>query len=334
MALTEQKIRNTKSSDKRYKLGDGEGLHLLVHPNGGKYWQFKYRFANKERLLSLGRYPEVKLSEARVLREDARRQLREGHDPNEVRKRDKLTAIYRDRNTLKAVAEEWFDRNADSWTKHYAEDTWNRLKNHIFPTLGSQAISAIQPLELLSVIQRIEKRGKTDMSHRVLRITSAVYDFAIITGRAQHNITTGLLKALKRHQTKNYPTLKPSEVTEFLGAFQALGSIEQNRLAFRLLLLTAVRTGEMRYSKWSDIDFEKREWHLRPEIMKMRSEHLVPLSRQTVRVLRKLEQITGDSEWLLPTTHNRVHEVVSENLINDMIKRMGLNLDHPIYSQD
>lgn len=323
MALTEQKIKNAKPRKKQYKLSDSSGLHLLVHSNGGKYWQFKYRFAEKEKALSLGVFPMVKLKEARQKRDDAATQLRKGIDPAAKKREEKLAAIYQQRDSFIAVAEEWYEQNKGCWSTGYASDTWSRLQNHALPVFGTRPISEILPLELLSVVQKIERRGKTDMSRRILQIVSAIYDYAIITGRAQYNITTGLHKALKKHRVKHNPTITAKEVPEFLAELEALGSREQNKLAFRLLLLTAVRTGEMRFSKWSDINFEKREWRVRAEIMKMREEHVVPLSRQTNRVLRKLHQITGDSEWILPAVFKNKHPVISENLINDMIKRMG-----------
>lgn len=324
MLLSDTKIRNSKPKQKSYSLNDGEGLKLIVRPNGSKTWQYRYRYAEREKTISFGKYPSVRLIDARDKKIEAQRQLRENIDPSTAKKKEKLLAAFRENNSFYEVAKEWREKNRDSWTLGYDKDTWNRLRNHVFPSLGKRPIGEILPLELLAAIKKIEARGKTDMSHRVLRICSSVYDYAVLTQRSQYNVTAGLSKALKSHRTKNYhPTLSAKEVPSFLLALENLEASQQNKLAFRFLLLTAVRTGELRFSKWSDIDFEAREWHVRAEITKMRTAHRVPLSRQSLQVLYELHEITGHSEWLVPSQCGWKHEVMSENTINDMIHRMG-----------
>ena len=323
MALTDVKIRNAKPKQKPYKLGDGDGLHLLVRSNGAKYWQFRYQFAGKEKTASFGAYPKVRLAEARQRRAEAERLLRDCVDPNAKKKQDKLDLIYRDRNSFGAVAEEWLERNCDSWSERYTKEINSRLANHLLPSLGQRAIADIKPLEVLTVIQRLERRGKTEMSHRILQICKSVCDFAVITGRLENNPTASLAKALKRHKVTHYPIIPVQEIPEFLSALDNLKAGEQSKLAFRILLYTAVRTCELRYSKWSDVDFQAREWRIRAEVMKMRSEHIVPLSRQVLEFFRQLHDLTGHSEWLVPTQCGYVHKVMCENTINVMIKKMG-----------
>lgn len=304
-------------------MRDGGGLFLTVRPSGSKYWQFRYRFLEREKTLSFGKYPGTSLRDAREERSNAEKLIKQGIDPSVSRKREKLLAIYRDRNSLECVAKEWHERNKGSWKKQTASNYWSRLSTHILPALGARPVSEILPLELLSVVQEIEKTGATDMSHRVLRLCGAVYNYAIITGRATHNITVGLSAALKPHKVSHHPTLRRSEIGELLLALDQLNTSRQNKLAFRLLLLTAVRTGEMRFSKWADVDIEAKEWRIPEGITKMGTAHLVPLSTQAITILEELRSETVGSEWLVPSQRGWVHEVMSENTINGMIKRMG-----------
>ncbi len=323
MLLSDAKIRGVKPNGKTFRLKDGDGLFLVIRPNGKKFWQFRYRFLDKEKTLSLGKYPQVRLIDARNKKIDAMRLLIDRVDPSSHRKQERALAIFRDRNSFGAVAEEWLERNSGIWTARHQQACRSRLEMHVLPKLGSRPIAEILPLELLSVVQEIETSGATYMAHRCLQFCGSVYNYAIITGRTRSNITIGLSKALRPHREKHHPTLTAKELPEFLHALAALQTSEQNKLAFRLLLLTAVRTGELRHSKWTDIDFEAKEWSIRPEIMKMRRAHLVPLSRQAIQILRRLHSITGHSEWIVPSQQSRVHPVMSENTINDMIKRMG-----------
>ena len=323
MLLSDAKIRNATPKQNSYRLNDGEGLFLIVRPSGGKHWQFRYRFLNKEKTLSLGKYPLVTLLEARERKSDSLRLIADGTDPSNQRKRDKLTALHREKVTFQLVAKEWHEMNVGTWSQGHAAETWGRLKNHILPSIGSMAIAEIEPLELLAVIRKIEATGATHMSHRVLQICGAVYNYAIITGRTQHNITIGLSKALKPHRQQHFPTLSAHELPGFFRAFADLVTSEQNRLAFKLLLLTALRQGELRYARWVDVDFVMREWRIPAGNTKMRTEHIVPLSWQAVSLLGYLRSLTGGSEWLFPSQCGYRHEVMSENTVNQMIHRMG-----------
>ena len=323
MKLTDAKIRGAKPREKSYKLSDGERLQLLVHRNGSKYWQFAYKFSGKERVLSLGKYPGVSLANAREEKLEAQKLLRKHIDPSSHRKQEKLTAAFRDRNSFLAVAEEWRLRNADSWTDKYNLKTWGRLTNHVFPTLARRPVAEILPLEVLAVVQAIERKGMTEMSHRVLRLCGSIFRFAVITGRCTHNPTIGLNDALKPHRTTHFATLRREEVAGFLRKLESVSANEQNRIALKLLMHTAVRTGELRSARWIDFDLRRMEWRVPAEKMKMRREHVVPLSRQSLELLDRLREISGDQEWLFPNQQGRVHPTMSENTINALIHRMG-----------
>lgn len=323
MMLNESKIRNSKANGKSLKLNDGDGLYLLLHANGSRYWQFRYSFGGKSKVLSIGKYPAVSLAEARIRKSDAQRLLRDFIDPSARKQEQKKVAAYQSRNTFVGVAEEWHKRNEAVWSSGHALKIWRRLELHILPALGRRPISEIKPLEVLCVVQKVEATGGTDVCGRVLWICSAVFQFAIITGRAEHNAAQNLKGALKPYKETHHPSLKAREMPAFLAALEGLDTSEQNRIAFKVLLMTALRTGELRHGKWEDVDFGAREWRIPAEVMKMRREHIVPLSEPVVVLLERLRSLTGDQVWMFPNSRRQVHPMMSENTINDMIGRMG-----------
>ena len=324
MKLNHALIQNASPKKKPYRLSDGRGLHVLIHPNGSKYWQFRYRFASRERPpLSLGQFPEVMLSEARDQRDDLRRALRQGIDPQAQKKQEKLQSIFKDLNSFAVVAKEWHDRNLSRWTPNHAVTVWNRLENHVFASLGSRPIADISPLELLNVIQRIESKQLFETAHRVLHICDAIFRFAIVTARMEINPAPNLKNALQPNVIKHLPSLPPSEVPAFFAAFRKLDSNKTYKLAFQFLSLTAVRTGELRHARWKDFDIANRQWIVPPEYTKCRREHIVPLSSQSLVILQQLEELGHSGQWLFPNQFARTHPVMSENAINLMISNMG-----------
>jgi integrase len=323
MILNEMKIRNATACGKRIKLNDGDGLYLLLHPNGSKYWQFRYAFAEKAKVLSIGKYPEVSLAEARDRKSDAQRLLRDSIDPSARKQQQKLLLTYQHKNTFLAVAEEWHERNKAIWTPRHAMQTWRRIENHILPELGKRPVSEIKPLEVLAVVQKVESAGLTDICVRVLWICSSVFRYAVITGRAEHNPAINLKGALKPYKETHLPSLRARELPEFLNALESLRTTEQDQIAFKLLLLTALRTGELRRGRWEDLDLRAGEWRVPAEMMKMRDEHIVPLSSQAISLLEELRTMTGHQRWLFPSRYGRVNPAMHENRINDMIESMG-----------
>lgn len=323
MKLTDAKIRGAQAKARPYKLSDGGGLVLLVHSNGSKYWRFNYRFGEKSRSLSVGTYPQISLAEARMKGQEAKKLLRENLDPSEQRRQDKLLAHYRDRNSFELIAEEWRDCNRTRWTARHENRTWSRLENHVFPHLGKRAVSDIKPLEVLAVIRRIEAAKYTDTSRRILGLVRAVFSYAIATGRAELNPAIQLAGTLVPHRVQHYPTLHFSEVGAFLRTLESFETTEQNKSAVKILMHTALRTGELRYGRWQDVDFRSREWRIPAEFTKTRKEHVVPLSIQVCDLLIDLCRLTGSGDWLFPNQQGRVQPVMSENTINHLIRRMG-----------
>lgn len=323
MLLTDAKVRNAPKKAKIYRLRDGNALFLQVEPNGGKYWRLRYRHVGKEKMLALGTYPEVSLSEARDKALAARKLIAGGTDPGAKKQEEKRLAVYKADNTVEAVAKEWFDTNKPKWTPQHAERLWRRVELHVVAEIGSRPIADITSLELLDVIRKIEKRGTTEVSHRVLQTCGVIFRYAVLTKRMTYNPALDLRGALKPHKAKNYPTITLKEVPEFLKRLGAAKTSRQNQIAVRLLMLTFLRTGELRKSKWQDIDFEAKEWRVPAEIMKMRETHIVPLSRQALKLLKELKLMTGKSALVFPPQQRRRHMLMSENTINQLIKRMG-----------
>ena len=326
MKLTNIAIKNAEIKDKTYKLFDGEGLFLQVNKSGSKLWRMKYRFHNKEKLLSLGKYPEVTLQEARDKKYQARRLLSKGVDPSADKRAKKADAIRSIGNSFEAVAKEWHTTNLNKWSKAHGDKIWRRVELHLLPKLGQMPISEIKPMDILSVLRKIEERGTTEITHRILQTCTVIFRYAIVTERVSYNPASDLKGALVPHKTEHYPSIPISELKSFLEALEEVKSSLQNKLAMKLLMLTFVRTGEMRFSKWKDFDFENKRWVIPAELTKMkRSEHIVPLSNQAVAVLQELKEITKHCPfgYILPSQNRQKNPMMSENTINNLIKKMG-----------
>jgi len=323
MMLTHAAVKNAKPKPKPYKLTDGDGLYLLVKPNGSKYWRFKYLYQGKEKLLALGTFPEVSLDEARDKRLAARKLVAAGGDPGAQRREEKRRKAYDAGNSFQVVAKEWFETNKPKWSPRYAARLWRRLSANTDSEFGDRPIGEIGSLDLLDAIRKIEQRKATDLSHRVLQTCGAVFRFAVLTGRIKYNPVQDLQGALVPHKGKNHPTILARQLPDFFKRLETVKTSALNKLAIRLLLLSFVRTGELRQAKWQDIDVKAKEWRLPAHTMKMREEHIVPLARQTIILLAELKTLTGASELLFPAQQRRRHAIMSENTINHVLKDMG-----------
>lgn len=324
MKLSNAIISKSKPREKNYRLSDGDGLHLLVHSNGSKYWQFRYRFSGKERPpLSLGKFPDLTLKEARDKRTDAKRLIRDGIDPQAQRKKEKLHEEFKNRNLFETVAKEWHDRKSPKWTNDHAITVWQRLENHVFPWISKRPIAEITSLELLTVIQKIEAKGLFETAHRVLHICDSIFRFAIITARMEINPAPNLRDALSPNILEHLPAIHPHEAPAFFQAFRKLTTNETYKLAFRLLALCVTRTGELRHAQWPNFDIGNSEWIIPANYTKCRREHVVPLPRQAIIALRELAELDHPGPWLFPNCSPRKHPVISENAINNMISKMG-----------
>lgn len=323
MKLTSKAVINAKPKEKAYKLSDGGGMYLHIQPSGKKYWRLKYRIFGKEKLLSLGVYPELSLKDAREKRDKARKQIADNIDPGAVKKEQRHHALLNAQNSFEAIANEWHKNSLNKWTEKHAERVWRRLERNIIPALGNEPIKNIKPSALLAAIRVIEYRGATDLSRRTLQSCSAIFRYAIATGRAEYNPAADLVGALKIHKREHYPTIDAKELPIFYERLEEVNTSPIHKLAIRLLLLTFLRQGELRKAKWEHVDFGAREWRIPPEHMKMKTRHIVPLADQAMYLLRQLQLLTGDSPYLFPSQHRRVHPVMSENTINKVLRHMG-----------
>ncbi|MDH2306305.1 MULTISPECIES: tyrosine-type recombinase/integrase [Providencia] len=322
MLLTDIQIRKAKPKDKAYTLNDGNGLSMLIEPNGSKGWRFRYRFAGKPKMISLGTYDQVSLADARRKRDEAKKQLSENINPSDARKSEKIALKYATENTFQAVAMEWHSSKCSTWTKGYASEILRCFENDVFPYIGSRPIDQIAPLELLAVLQKIEKRGALEQASKIRRRCGEVFRYAVITGRVKYNPAPDLAGAMNKPETKHFPFLRENEIPEFVKALNNYQGSKVTKYATQLLMLTGVRTVELRLAEWSEFDFENAIWEIPKERMKKRRPHLVPLSPQAIEILGKLQVITGNYPILFPG-RNDARKPISEASINKVIAKIG-----------
>ncbi|TMH34902.1 MAG: DUF4102 domain-containing protein [Betaproteobacteria bacterium] len=321
--LTHVALRQAKAQDKPYKLADEKGLYLLVKPSGARYWRLKYRFAGREKLLACGVYPETTLAEARGKRDAARKLLEKGSDPNATRQKAKLVAKLASDTAFEAIAREWHAGMAKAWSKHHAHDVLHRLEANVFPHLGKLPIAEITSPQILAALRTVEHRGAHELARRARSVCGQIFRYAIATGRADRDPAADLKGALKgAPKVRHLAALKEGELPDFLKKLDVYDGHPQTPLALRLLLLTCVRTGELRGAEWSQFDTDKGEWRIPADKMKAGEEHVVPLSRQALQVLKELRQINGRSVRLFVNSHDH-EKPMSENTILYALYRMG-----------
>ncbi|WP_104657000.1 tyrosine-type recombinase/integrase [Ralstonia insidiosa] len=322
MPLTDAAIRNAKPTAQPYKLSDGGGMYLHVHPNGSRYWRMAYRIGGKQKVFAIGVYPAVTLAEARQIRDDAKKLVKQGVDPVAERKRAVKLAADERGNTFEAIAREWHQTKLASWTASHATKILGSLEADIFPTLGDSPLTSVTAPRLLDALRMIEKRGALEVAGRVLQRCSAVFRYAIATGRGTYNPATDLRGALKTPEKRHYAALGHADLPEFMQKLASYDGDLQTRLAMQLLALTFVRTGELRAAQWTEFDLEGAEWRIPAERMKMRESHIVPLSQQAVDILHRLRAINDDGAYVFPSRNGR-GDCISENTLLYALYRMG-----------
>lgn len=326
MSLTDTAIRNAKPTDKPYKLSDEKGLYLLVN-QAGKYFRFDYRFAGKRKTLALGVYPDVKLKEAREKLQDARKLLANEIDPAYHRKVKKLVQAEQAGNSFESVALEWFAKNKAVWTEGHSRTIIQRLQGNVLPWLGERPIAEISAPEILTVLRRIEDRGAIETAHRIKQICGQVFRYAIATGRAERDPSADLRGALPPTKPKHMATITdPKKIGELLRAIDGYEGHLITRCALQLAPLVFVRPGELRQAEWAEIDLDGAEWKIPAEKMKMRSPHIVPLSRQSLAILREIEPLTGRGRYVFPSLRTAARPM-SNNTILAALRRMGYAKD-------
>lgn len=322
MKLTARQVDTSKAKDKPYKLSDGGGLYLLVNPNGARYWRLKYRVAGKEKSLALGVYPEVSLADARQKRAEAKKVLAAGGDPGQEKQEKKHARAMAVSNSFERLALEWHEHKSMNWSAGYASDILEYLRKDIFPYIGSRSITDIKPVDMLAVLRKMEQRGILDKLKKTRQACRQIFTYAVITGRAEHNPVVDLASTLKAPKQKHFPHLSVEQIPDFLRALNDYSGSVVTRNATRLLMLTGLRTIELRASEWVDIDFDKGIWNIPAERMKMRRPHLVPISTQVRELLEEIHQLTWRGKYIFPG-RNDAGKPMSEASINQVIKRIG-----------
>jgi len=320
------KIQKAKAKDKPVTLFDGGGLFLMVTPSGGKLWRFKYRFEGKEKKIAFGSYPEISLLDARQRRDDARKLLANNVDPSAVRKAQKQAHV-EDTETVEVIAREWHEKFKSNWTEGHALKILRALERDVFPWIGKRPIKAIKAPELLTVLRRVESRGVLEGAHRIRGLCSQFFRYAISTGRAERNPAQDLIGSLPPAKDKHLAAITdPKKVRELLLAIDGYSGSQVVKLALQLSPLVFVRPGELRHMEWKEVDFENALWSIPAEKMKMREPHLVPLSKQAIKIMEELQKLTGTSQYAFPSgrTYDRP---MSNNAVLAALRRMGYTKD-------
>ena len=325
MPLTDLAVKNAKAGNKPLKIFDQRGLFLLVTPSGGKWWRLRYRFNEKEKLLSLGVYPDIGLKDARSRRDEARKLLANGVDPGEYRKVTKAAKVERSANSFEAIAREWFAKYSSTWTPEHANRIIRRFERDIFPWLGDKPVLDLKAPILLAVLRRIEERGALETAHRALSNCGQVFRYAIATGRGEHDISSFLRGALPPVRDTHFPAVtEPKRVAELLRAFDAYNGTLTVRCALKLAPLVFVRPGELRRAEWADFDLKAGEWRF--IATKTESAHIVPLATQAVSVLHELHALTGTGRYVFPSARTPTRPM-SDNAILAAMRRLGIPAD-------
>ena len=323
MALSDTTIKAAKPlPDKPYKLSDEKGLYILINPNGSKYFRLKYRFAGKEKTLSLGVYPETTLKQAREKRDTARKQIVDGIDPSENKKAVKESREASATNSFEIVAREWGAKKVNNW-----DDKNNRskrmLERDVFPWLGTKPITDILPKDILSCIRRVEDRGTIETAHRVLQICGQVFRYAVQTSRVDRDITPDLRGALPVAKGGHFASLtEPKDAAPLLRAIDIYTGSFVVKSALQLAPLVFVRPSELRQAEWAHIDVETREW--RYFVTKTETDHIVPLSTQAIEILNKLQPLTGNGRFVFPSARTpNGSRPMSDMAMLAALRRMG-----------
>jgi integrase len=324
MPLTDTEVRKTKPGDKPYRLSDANSLFLWVTPAGGKLWRWAYEFEGREKLMSIGKYPLVTLAEARVRRDEARKMLANGIDPMEKRKQEKTEERAQTEGSFQKIASLWLEHWADGKSPRHVEYTRRRMEMDILPVLGARPVTEVEAPELVAMIKAIEDRGARDIAKRALETAGQVFRYAIAHGYARRNPAMEIRPRdiLKSARKTNYARVDAKELPALLRAIEVYQGTHITRMAIKLMALTFVRTGELIGARWSEFNLEARRWDIPPERMKMRTAHVVPLSRQALEVLDTLQTLSGNSEFLFPGDRNP-KKPMSNMTILGALERMG-----------
>jgi integrase len=325
MPLTDSIARNAKPAAKTIRIFDHDGLYLEISPRGGKWWRLKYRYAGKEKRVSLGVYPEVNLKSARARTVEARQLLDSGVDPSENRRAAKAAQMDGAANSFEVVTREWIEQQMKTWVRGHGERILTRFERDIFPWIGARPIADLTAPELLTTVRRIEKRGALETAHRALGNCGQVFRYAIATGRTRRDPTGDLRGALPTVKPTHFAAItEPKRVGALMRAIEGYEGSLTVRSALRLAPLVFVRPGELRHAEWAAMDLDVSEW--RYTVTKTNTPHIVPLSAQAVAILRELKPLTGRGRYVFSSARSSQRSM-SDNAILAAMRRMGIGKD-------
>jgi len=317
--LTDVAIRKIKPGVKPRKIFDERGLYLLITPAGGRLWRLKYRFGGMEKLLALGRYPDVSLADARDKRDEARKLAANGIDPAERRKAERQLG-----ETFEIIGREWYERFKPQWALSHSRTVLARMEQNLFPFIGSLPINEITSPELLACLRRMEARGVNQSAHKVKQIAGMVFRYAIASGRAERDPSADLRGALAPVEKKHFAAITdPKQAAGLLRSMDAYAGSIVVRCALRLAPLVFLRPGELRKAEWAEIDLDQARWIIPPWRMKMKQALIVPLSTQAVAILRELQPVTGSGRFVFPSARS-AQRPMSDNAVLSALRRMGV----------
>ncbi|HDR2693643.1 tyrosine-type recombinase/integrase [Enterobacter pseudoroggenkampii] len=332
MALTDIKVRSAKPQEKEYTLVDGDGMFLLIHPNGSKYWRFRFRFGGKQHLMAFGVYPETSLADARHKREEARRLVAAGVDPREHKRAVKEEQA-KETATFESVAREWHATNK-KWSEDHSRRVLKSLEDNLFSAIGKRSIEELKTRDLLAPIKLVEATGRFEVASRLQQRTTAIMRYAVQSGLINYNPAQEMAGAVASSNRVHRPALELKRLPELLHRIDGYTGRPLTRLAVELTLLIFIRSSELRFARWSEIDFETAMWTIPAEReaiegvkysqrgSKMRTPHLVPLSRQALAILQQVHKISGDRDFVFIGDHNP-RKPMSENTVNKALRVMG-----------
>ncbi|HBR1073916.1 TPA: integrase arm-type DNA-binding domain-containing protein [Klebsiella pneumoniae] len=332
MALTDIKVRSAKPQEKEYTLVDGDGMFLLIHPNGSKYWRFRFRFGGKQHLMAFGVYPETSLADARQKREEARKLVAAGIDPREHKRAVKEEQA-KEAITFESVARDWHATNK-KWSEDHSRRVLKSLEDNLFPAIGKRSIEELKTRDLLAPIKVVEATGRLEVASRLQQRTTAIMRYAVQSGLIDYNPAQEMAGAVASSNRVHRPALELKRLPELLHRIDGYTGRPLTRLAVELTLLIFIRSSELRFARWSEIDFETAMWTIPAEReaiegvkhsqrgSKMRMPHLVPLSGQALEILKQVHKLSGERDFVFVGDHNP-RKPMSENTVNKALRVMG-----------
>jgi integrase len=318
--LTDVQIRNLKPGDKAYKVNDEGGLVILVRPTGTKVFQYPYKMGGKYNVFTIGQYPDMPAVDARKQRDLVRDMIKQGINPNQKKQIERQLNVQAGEQSFEAIARNWHGKQI--WAAKHKASILSRLENDVFPKIGYKHINQVNAQEILAILYDIEARGSLDMVRRVNQYCVAIFDHGIAMGLCEFNPAIGRTKAIKSAPVKHRPYLKESQLPDFLQRLDNYSGGMLVQLALKLLLLTFVRPGELRGARWDEINLDKAEWKIPAARMKMKRDHIVPLSTQAVEVIKQIQIISGRCEIIFPG-ERKITKPISDVTLTKALIIMG-----------